>query len=313
MGEGKEVFHKELKEAIKLWTKEALERVKDIEFSTFYAGCRAKEEELKKEGRMFLLSFLEEELKKRADAKEPEVFFLLDIKKRRVKVQINPLYICGRYRKYKRGIPQCRWDSYPTSVEEIICEPIKKACKASKTYFHGAGREDVDTLMLGRGRPFVCQVVHPYIRSVDLQKIEEEINKNDAVKVSELSFCKREYVRKIKMGNIKKEYHFKVLLQRKVKEEDIKNLEALCGIIVFQRTPMRVLHRRADKIRERKIFSINVSVVDEYMLDVNLKCEGGLYIKELVSGDGGNTVPSFSQVLQTPCICKELEVIDVDI
>jgi len=38
-----------------------------------------------------------------------------------------------------------------------------------------------------------------------------------------------------------------------------------------------------------------------------------LYIKELISGDGGRTKPSLSELLGTETEVKELDVVDVDI
>ncbi|HEX32361.1 MAG TPA: tRNA pseudouridine(54/55) synthase Pus10, partial [Candidatus Acetothermia bacterium] len=42
-----------------------------------------------------------------------------------------------------------------------------------------------------------------------------------------------------------------------------------------------------------------------------LRSEGGLYIKELISGDEGRTTPSLSGVLGLPALVTELDVIDV--
>jgi tRNA pseudouridine synthase 10 len=45
--------------------------------------------------------------------------------------------------------------------------------------------------------------------------------------------------------------------------------------------------------------------------DLILRGEGGLYIKELVSGDGGRTIPSLSERLGIASRVAELAVIDV--
>jgi tRNA pseudouridine synthase 10 len=44
-----------------------------------------------------------------------------------------------------------------------------------------------------------------------------------------------------------------------------------------------------------------------------IRCDGGLYIKELVSGDGGRTKPNLSELLGTEVEAevKELDVMDV--
>ena len=46
---------------------------------------------------------------------------------------------------------------------------------------------------------------------------------------------------------------------------------------------------------------------------MTIKTEGGLYIKELISGDNGRSTPSISEILENPTICKSLDVIEVGI
>jgi tRNA pseudouridine synthase 10 len=42
-----------------------------------------------------------------------------------------------------------------------------------------------------------------------------------------------------------------------------------------------------------------------------IKTQGGLYIKELISGDDDRTKPSVSDLLKMESICKQLDVIEV--
>ena len=87
------------------------------------------------------------------------------------------LWLESRYRKLRRGLPQtvfycplCKGDRRRSkgcqqcggfgkltkeSVQELIGRRILPQMQAKGGSFHGAGREDVDVLMLGRGRPFV--------------------------------------------------------------------------------------------------------------------------------------------------------------
>ena len=110
----------------------------------------------------------------------------------KVRLQINPIFIEGRYRKLIRGIPQTKWPctkckgkgceecnftgkQYPESVEELLSETVLKHTNGYEAKFHGAGREDIDVRMLGTGRPFVLEIKEPKIRKIDLKKIEEEV------------------------------------------------------------------------------------------------------------------------------------------
>ena len=47
------------------------------------------------------------------------------------------------------------------SVEEIIANAVKPFFEADNAQLHGSGREDIDVRMLGRGRPFVLELVNP--------------------------------------------------------------------------------------------------------------------------------------------------------
>jgi tRNA pseudouridine synthase 10 len=46
---------------------------------------------------------------------------------------------------------------------------------------------------------------------------------------------------------------------------------------------------------------------------MEIKCDAGLYIKELISGDGGRTKPSLSALLGVEAEVTELDVLDVDL
>ena len=95
-------------------------------------------------------------------------------------------------------------------------------------------------------------------------------------------------------------------------ESDLKEISsAFTNTLIQQRTPLRVVHRRADKIRTRKVISFEVEKIEPQQITVHIICEGGLYVKELINGDEGRTQPSFSDRLGIPSIVTELDVIEV--
>ena len=49
------------------------------------------------------------------------------------------------------------------------------------------------------------------------------------------------------------------------------------------------------------------------MLELLIECEGGLYIKELISGDENRSKPSISEILGTNARCVQLDVMHVNI
>ena len=82
--------------------------------------------------------------------------------------------------------------------------------------------------------------------------------------------------------------------------------------IIQQRTPIRVAHRRADLTREKQVFCIDGRWVDEFTAEFTIETQGGTYVKELLSGDGGRTHPSISGIFGVQVICKELDIIHVE-
>jgi len=270
---------------------------------------------------------------KAVEFKKPDVVVLVEIPGPKISVRPMPLYISGRYRKLVRGIPQSRWDCvhcrgkgcdlchgtgkiYPTSVEEMIVGPVLERTGGVSAKFHGAGREDVDAIVTGNGRPFVVEIKEPKRRRIDLKELEEEINRRAGgkVEVLDLAFSDKKRVRSLKERArvAEKSYRALVEVEREVTDEDLERLEkSFNGCLINQYTPKRVLHRRADKLRVKKVYEMRAKKVDDKKIELLVRCQGGLYVKELVSGDGGRTKPSVSEVLGAGARCLELDVVSV--
>ena len=333
---------------VEQWAERALAELEGIEFKKFVVGSHLPDFLKKQEGELqerygleqagTLKHDLNREVGKRLEAalqargieaevdlRRPEVAVLLDLVWDRVELEITPLFIYGRYRKLVRGIPQTHWPCrrpgphcrkgkiYPESVEELISPPLLEAARGSSSAFHGAGREDIDALMLGRGRPFVVEIRGPRVRGLDLQALEEEINRSvvGKVEVQGLKFTERERVERLKAARAEKLYRAKVEFARPLSAARLKRaLEGLVGPIA-QRTPQRVAHRRADRVRTRQVHKIEGELLSEREALIEVRCAGGLYVKELISGDGGRTEPSLAGLLEVPAKVRELDVLEV--
>jgi len=281
-------------------------------------------------------------VQKNTEFKNPDitVIFSLSYDSFTIDLLIRSLFIYGKYQKLIRGIPQTHWDcrkcrgsgcaacnntgkQYPTSVEELINPKFKEASKSTASKFHGAGREDIDVRMLGNGRPFILELKNPVIRSLDLKKLKKYVNKKNRkkIKIEDLRYSSKDEVKKIKFKaeNVRKQYLALVespnlafskerflISQKKVADQFI-------GKTIKQKTPLRVSHRRADKIREKKIYNIEGTFLKPSTFKFLIETQGGTYIKELINGDQGRTSPSFSEIFGTPLICKELDVINIGV
>ena len=312
-------------------SKKAEKKLKKLEFNNFLVGSKISEEILAKEEKIWEITGIEfvesikaeinRELgkklgvliKKPVNFKNPEIVVLADFEKNNVEIQINSLYIFGYYKKLKRGIPQCKWGTprkYKTSVQEITTKPIIKATKGTNNKFSGSGREDIDARCLD-WRPFVIEILKPKKRSVNLKKIEKQINKSKKVKVKGLKICEKYIVKKIKAETKDKIYRLLVKFDRPIEKKELRKLKNLVGII-SQRTPVRVAHRRTDKIRKRSVKSIKYKQINKKTIELKVGASSGLYIKELVSGDSGRTNPSVAGILNVKAIPKDLDVIKIE-
>lgn len=319
-----------------------------VEFDTFLVGTsldkaiKQKDDEIsdsldvvvepiKKELNRIIGSEIENNSDKEVSFEKQDIVINVDIRKKtKVRLQINPLFIEGKYNKYLRGIPQTKWPctkckgrgcdecngtgkQYPGSVEELLSERILEVTRGYEAKFHGAGREDIDVLMLGSGRPFVLEIKEPKIRKINLKELEEEINKSAEGKTAYhgLKFVERNRKAEIKVSSpdTYKVYKALVKCEEPYDKSKLKDLEKLDEI--NQQTPIRVLRRRADKVRIKHVKELKSEVIDDYTFEITIKTEGGLYIKELISGDEGRSKPNVSEILGVNAVCAQLDVIEV--
>lgn len=327
-----------------------LEKLKDYEYASFLVGIELpteveeKEDEFKaefevKHGESMRNEFsrdigkrISKITQKPADYKKPNIVVLLNPFTEHITLNVNPMYIAGRYRKMARGIPQSKWicvrcrgkgcprcdwtgKMYPESVEEIIANPTLEKTLGEKASFHAAGREDIDARMLGRGRPFVIEVKRPKRRFIDLQDLTQTINKQamDKVKVLNLRFATKDTVRKLKKKEAaEKLYRAVVEFDRSISDEALEILEkALINAVVRQQTPIRVLHRRANRVREKHIYEAKIKRLQPNRVEMRVRCQGGLYIKELITGDEGRTDPNVARIVSAKAEPLELDVLNI--
>jgi tRNA pseudouridine synthase 10 len=324
----------------------------NIEFDTFLVGSKVPKsiiekdesldetfgfdvENIKKEINREVGKLLESEFEKEVGFEKQDIVVTVNFNdflnnNIKVRIQINPIFIEGKYNKFLRGIPQTKWPcskckgrgcdecdftgkQYKESVEELISETILKYSNGLEAKFHGAGREDIDVLMLGSGRPFVLEIKEPKIRKLDLKFLENKINEINHGKTAyhDLKFVERKRKAEIKVSSPDtfKVYKACVTCIGEFDRDKLNNLSNLSDI--NQLTPTRVLHRRADKVRIKQVKKISTKIIDSTRFEMTIKTDGGLYIKELISGDDGRTKPSVSDILGMDCICTQLDVVEV--
>ncbi len=332
------------------WAARAVDAVRGIEFSTFLVGTRvppliaeseemvwsdlslADPEPLKSEMNREVGKQIGQLTGKKADLVHPDIVFILDLSGDVVELKVHPVFVAGRYMKYERGIPQTHWNcrecrgagcercgftgkQYMDSVEELIGRPAAEALGGTGAVLHGSGREDIDARMIGTGRPFILEIASPGKRSMEIGDLESLINSSaqGRVSVTLSRWCGRDDVETIKSNKAHKKYRILVEVDGTVTVEGLSSaLSTISGVTIFQRTPERVAHRRADKVRERRVLAIEYLGIEEDRYIIEVTGEAGLYIKELISGDNGRTHPSLTEVLGMPARVDTLDVVQVE-
>lgn len=243
-------------------------------------------------------------------------------------------YLESRYRKFERGLPQtifycpeCKGDRRRAkgckrcegfgkltrdSVQELIARVVLPAFKARFGKFHGAGREDLDVKMLGRGRPFVYEVVGVRNESADLEAIDARLREvyEGRIELDPFKKVERSRVPYWKEAHLDKCYRAWIETDSPV---DPELLQSLIGrsLEIIQRTPSRVAYRRADLERQRSVDIFGVGEVTDRGFTIDIRCMHGTYVKEWVNSDEGRTKSSLAELLSVGCECAALDVLDI--
>lgn len=299
-----------------------------VEYGSFELGVSSSDEAKKAEGRKKFTGFVSS-LGKKHSSDNFDLYILVNLDRGFIDLAPSPVYVKGFYNKYSRLVAQtfhycfrckgsgcsfCKGTGKLSehSVQELCEKVFLPAFGAKESKFHGCGREDVDVLMLGKGRPFILEMVEPKKRAADLENIQNEINSasKGMVFVHSLQVCGKEDVVAVKNDEFEKIYSAKCSCENAVAEKDVLGLENK-SIEIVQRTPERVEKRRVDKERQKRAKIISAKYLNPNEFQVDILASHGLYVKEFISGDGGRTLPSISGLLGKSCVCKELDVLEI--
>lgn len=209
-----------------------------------------------------------------------------------IKIYNNPIYICGRYIKLNRIMSQT-----PLIINNVLktthsisdfSEEFKKFYLADTVKFMASGREDIDVKCI-EGRPFILEIISPK-RNLHARSMNIELY--DTINIIDTFITTKDCKKLINEDVSDKHYLLAVHSDKPIVLEKIYKLK--------QKTPLRVLHRRANDIRFKTITIIeyNEFFFDKaYYYEIFIKASSGTYIKEWVNGDFGRTIPNLNSDL----------------
>ena len=327
-----------LDEIISRFSEEIAKRVKEFNRQSFLVGAVVPKEILEKElmvSREFQLQSWESikrEIKReigkrvqqetgaKVDFDSPQVVYIVDLVNNSIREEIRSLYVYGVYKKLGRMISQNIWvrkdgsRKYKLSIEDAVRYSLPFV-KASDIALHIAGREDVDVRMLGTGRALVIEYKKPSTHAIDLHELNKVLNQYTPwIKFNIKMTVRREIVSRIKQGSTQafKVYRAVIFSSRALSPQDMTIIEKqFNNVVIKQRTPTRILTRKSDRIRYRRVYQVKTNYISPHLFEALIMCDGGLYVKELITGDNGRTTPSFSEALGAELKCLMLDVLYV--
>ncbi|QDZ21078.1 tRNA pseudouridine synthase [Chloropicon primus] len=245
-------------------------------------------------------------------------------------IQLNyfrhPIYVAGRYIKKARDLSQSAWIVTgnvrvgESSVEEVIQNLLGALAKADEWKMIAAGREDMDVRMLGNGRPFVMEIKNCVAKSLRLEKVlDEEFSSpflRGKVELRDVCSTTKRALKLLHEGAEEKRKTYSALVwsARALRAPDFDKVNGLVDVVAKQKTPLRVMHRRAGMVRDKTVYKMRMEAIpgNDHFAMLELTTQAGTYIKEFVTGDMGRTTPSLATILGWQTDILSLDVMGVE-
>jgi len=272
----------------------------------------------------------------------------------------TPVYLTGRYNKLQRGVSQSPWGFAPSkvlqadeaspkdrqllrdgirqdtegvpderSVSESVARVLRPALGAppDSSNFSAAGREDIDVRMLGSGRPFAIEITdasRTVLSAGAIQQLQGLMNANKhGVRITGLCMATPAEYSAMQKGAEEKQKTYAALVWCNIQlseKELVAAVDCADSQLIQQSTPVRVMHRRALMLRERRVLRRRAQWLDGHFFILHLTTTAGAYVKEFVHGDLGRTSPSLADLMaqrlgvppkEVQCDIATLDVVDV--
>jgi tRNA pseudouridine synthase 10 len=247
---------------------------------------------------------------KKVDYNVPDVTVNVDLIKNKVAVRSRAIFLFGRYFKHIRGLnqkqercdncigkgcSQCNNTGLSgfDSIEGIIVKKLIDIFRCESAKFSWVGGEDKDSLVLNEGRPFFVKVIDPKRRFAR----PRSITKNG---------LKVKFIKKV--GRLPdKPLRFKTVVKLSVESKCDISDASIEKLNKLKNTYVRFGGKRGKEV-SRNIYKINAKA-SKNMLTIRMVVDGGLAIKQFVSGDG--MTPNISQIIGCKATCKFFDIVGV--
>lgn len=246
--------------------------------------------------------------KKKIAFEDPDVVFTIDFKDESCTIQSKPLFVCGRYTKRSRTMPQkqrpcanCKGKGCVTcnhhgiaefdSVEGVISQLLFERFGAVQAKITWIGGEDATSLVVGSGRPFFAKLLNPRRRKIRLP---------EKIKMGQVTIIGLKQIPKI--PNMLLQFESDVLLT--ISSDAPIGAEALCKLNVLENSTVAV-YDESGKRSEKAVHKVKYDILSQNSFTLSMTADGGLPLKHFVSGD--NVFPNITDLLGIQCRCDTFD------
>ena len=223
----------------------------------------------------------------------------------RLSVRSKPLTLKGVYKKNNRQIfLQCIGHipcsrNNPCSIEDILRWKLLSETGAESVSFSWFGKEDKESLVLGKGRPFYATLKNPRRRYLkhDLRFESNDISVRIRKEPALLPRYLPPLINKIRVvvscGD-----------NEKIEPTELKVLnkkEIIC---------VKFLNKNAYNIK--LIYSMSARHLDMNRFVLTMICDGGLPIKRFIDGYE-KTIPNVAALVDKHCKCDVFDILDLTV
>lgn len=249
---------------------------------------------------------------RRVDRLHPDVMVLVDLNDKNVAVTSKSLFIYGRYTKPRgvaqrrlfceecngRGCDACGGSGYSSapSVEGLVSKKLGALLGSRKFKFTWFGSEDTDSVVFPPGRPMVIESKNPRRRrtprAMSLRTGKGGMSVSGFRPVSKqfehptFTFMTRAVIS----------------AERRVSEDEVKRLQSQMRNALVQ------YRNNKGRLVDKKIYFVRANARGK-KITADIKLDGGLPVKRLVSGDAVS--PSFSESMMMSLRCERFDIMRV--
>lgn len=305
-----------------------VDKLEEFEYNTFLIGASVApslldredelrsrfkikgKESLKSEITRLLTERISRKTGKRPDFARPDVTVLITTSDQSISVVPRSIWLCARYTKSTRGIPQrasvcktcsglgCAECGYRgmlgMSIQSVASDFFCREFNAEACNFIWLGSEDENSLVGGSGRPFYIEVVRPKKRFEGRRL--SHLSTRLVFKSKDLKLFGVQRL-KNKMSDVPQiEVRCKIYLRNGSTNQEMK----LQGYDIernFSNHLVNVRLSRKYRIVQRLIRSIKIESEGNERAEIFIDCDGGIPIKKLVNGQDNAVEPNLSKCI----------------